>query len=319
MNDVLKKIGDTGLVPVVVIDDAELAAPTAKALIDGGLDIMEITMRTDQGIKAIKNVKKAYPDMLIGAGTVLTLDKAKESVDAGAEFIVSPGLDTELVEWCQNKKVAITPGVVTPTDIQQALKYNLTILKFFPAGVFGGVKGCKALYGPYRMVKFIPTGGANKDNLGDYADKNFVHAIGGSWLCKASDINNKNFDKITQNVSESINILLGFELAHIGINTENEKESLAAAEMFSDAFGFNLKKGNSSNFSGTGIEVNKSEGLGSMGHIAIRTNSIPRALYYLGKKGYEVDWSTRKGTEEKTVTVYLKKEIGGFAVHLLQK
>jgi len=319
MNDVLKKIGDAGLVPVVVIDDAGLAAPTAKALIDGGLDVMEITMRTDQGIKAIKNVKKAYPDMLIGAGTVLTLDKAKESVDAGAEFIVSPGLDTELVEWCQNKKVAITPGVVTPTDIQQALKYNLTILKFFPAGVFGGVKGCKALYAPYRMVKFIPTGGANKDNLGDYADKNFVHAIGGSWLCKASDINNKNFDKITQNVSESINILLGFELAHIGINAENEKESLAAAEMFSDAFGFNLKKGNSSNFSGTGIEVNKSKGLGSMGHIAIRTNSIPRALYYLRKKGYEVDWSTRKGTEEKTVTVYLKKEIGGFALHLLQK
>lgn len=319
MNDVLKKIGDVGLVPVVVMDDAELAVPTAKALLDGGLDIMEITMRTEQGIEAIKNVKKAYPDMLLGAGTVLTVDKAKKSVDAGAEFVVSPGLDSELVEWCQKKNVAITPGVITPTDIQQALKYNLTILKVFPAGVYGGVKVCKALYGPFRMVKFIPTGGANKDNLGDYADKNFVHAIGGSWLCKASDINNRNFDKITQNIIESINILLGFELAHIGINAENEKESLAAAEMFSDAFGFDLKKGNSSNFSGTGIEVNKSKGLGTMGHIAIRTNNIPRAVYYLSKKGYEIDWSTRKGTEQKTVAVYLKNEVGGFAVHLLQK
>jgi 2-dehydro-3-deoxyphosphogluconate aldolase/(4S)-4-hydroxy-2-oxoglutarate aldolase len=319
MNDVLKKIGDVGLVPVVVMDDAELAVPTAKALLDGGLDIMEITMRTEQGIKAIKNVKKAYPDMLLGAGTVLAVDKAKESVDAGAEFVVSPGLDSELIEWCQKKNIAITPGVITPTDIQQALKYNLTILKVFPAGVYGGVKVCKALYGPFRMIKFIPTGGANKDNLGDYADKNFVHAIGGSWLCKASDINNRNFDKITQNVIESINILLGFELAHIGINAENEKESLAAAEMFSDAFSFDLKKGNSSNFSGTGIEVNKSKGLGTMGHIAIRTNSIPRAVYYLSKKGYEVDWSTRKGTEQKTVAVYLKNEIGGFAIHLLQK
>ncbi len=319
MNDVLKKIGDVGLVPVVVMDDAELAVPTAKALLDGGLDIMEITMRTEQGIEAIKNVKKAYPDMLLGAGTVFTVDKAKKSVDAGAEFVVSPGLDSELVEWCQKKNVAITPGVITPTDIQQALKYNLTILKVFPAGVYGGVKVCKALYGPFRMVKFIPTGGANKDNLGDYADKNFVHAIGGSWLCKASDINNRNFDKITQNIIESINILLGFELAHIGINAENEKESLAAAEMFSDAFGFDLKKGNSSNFSGTGIEVNKSKGLGTMGHIAIRTNNIPRAVYYLSKKGYEIDWSTRKGTEQKTVAVYLKNEVGGFAVHLLQK
>jgi 2-dehydro-3-deoxyphosphogluconate aldolase/(4S)-4-hydroxy-2-oxoglutarate aldolase len=319
MNEVLKKIGDAGLVPVAVIDDAELAAPTAKALMDGGLDIMEITMRTGQGIKAITNVKKAYPDMLIGAGTVITIDKAKESVDAGAEFIVSPGLDAEIVEWCQKKNVAITPGVVTPTDIQQALKYNLTILKFFPAGVYGGIKGCKALYGPFRMVKFIPTGGVDKENLGDYADKNFVHAIGGSWLCKASDINNRNFDKITQNMIESINILLGFELAHIGINAENEKESLEAAEMFSDAFGFDLKKGNSSNFSGTGIEVNKSKGLGAMGHIAIRTNSIPRAAYYLGRKGYEIDWSTGKETKQKTVAVYLKNEIGGFAIHLLQK
>ena len=319
MDDVLKKIGDAGLVPVVVIDDAELAAPTAKALIDGGLDIIEITMRTDQGIQAIKNVKKAYPDMLIGAGTVITIDKAKESIDAGAEFIVSPGLDTELVKWCQDKNIAITPGVVTPTDIQQALKYNLEVLKFFPAGVYGGLKGCKALYGPYRMVKFIPTGGVNNDNLGDYADKNFVHAIGGSWLCKAPDINNRKFEKITQNVTESINILLGFELAHIGINAENEKESLTAAETFSDAFGFNLKKGNSSNFSGTGIEVNKSKGLGTMGHIAIKTNSIPRAVYYLNKKGYEVDWSTKKGTEQKTVAIYLKNEIGGFAIHLLQK
>lgn len=319
MNDVLKKIGDIGLVPVVVIDDAELAAPTAKALIDGSLEIIEITMRTNHGIAAIRKVKEDYPDMLIGAGTVLTLDKAKESVDAGAEFIVSPGLNPELIEWCQNKKVAITPGVVTPTDIQQALKYNLTILKFFPADVFGGVKGCKALYGPFRMVKFIPTGGANKENLGDYADKNYVHAIGGSWLCKPADINNKNFEKITQNVRESIDILLGFELAHIGINAENEKESLAAAEMFSDAFGFILKKGNSSNFSGAGIEVNKSKGLGTMGHIAIKTNSIARAAYYLGKKGYKVDWGTRKGTEQKTVAVYLENEIGGFAVHLLQK
>jgi len=319
MNDVLKRIGDIGLVPVVVIDDAELAVPAAKALIDGGLEIMEITMRTDQGISAIGKVSKAFPDMLVGAGTVLSIEKAKESVDAGAKFIVSPGLNPELIEWCQDKNVAITPGAVTPTEIQQALKFNLTILKFFPGNIFGGIEGCKALYGPYRMVKFIPTGGVNKENLADFASKSYIHAVGGSWLCKAADINNKNFNRITRTVKESIDILLGFELAHIGINTDSEQESLDIVGFFSGAFGFNLKKGNSSNFSGTGIEVNKFKGLGAMGHIAIKTNSIARAVYYLGEKGYKVDWATRKGTEQKTITVYLENEIGGYAVHLLQK
>jgi len=319
MNDVLKRIGDIGLVPVVVIDDAELAVPAAKALIDGGLEIMEITMRTDQGISAIGKVSKAFPDMLVGAGTVLSIEKAKESVDAGAKFIVSPGLNPELIEWCQDKNVAITPGAVTPTEIQQALKFNLTILKFFPGNIFGGIEGCKALYGPYRMVKFIPTGGVNKENLADFASKSYIHAVGGSWLCKAADINNKNFNRITRTVKESIDILLGFELAHIGINTDSEQESLDIVGFFSGAFGFNLKKGNSSNFSGTGIEVNKFKGLGAMGHIAIKTNSIARAVYYLGEKGYKVDLDTRKGTEQKTITVYLENEIGGYAVHLLQK
>jgi 2-dehydro-3-deoxyphosphogluconate aldolase / (4S)-4-hydroxy-2-oxoglutarate aldolase len=319
MNDVLKRIGNAGLVPVVVVDDARLAASAAKAVMDGGLDVMEITLRTDEGIRSIRKIKEAVPDMLVGAGTVLSIEQAEEVVNAGAEFVVSPGLNPELVEWCQNKEVVVTPGVVTPTEVQQALSYNINILKFFPGGIFGGIKGCEALYGPYRMVKFIPTGGVSNKNLADFADKLYIHAVGGSWLCKASDINDKNFTKISGIVKESIDILLGFELAHIGINAENEKESLAIAEAFSDAFGFKLKEGNSSNFSGTGIEVNKAKGRGEMGHIAIRTNSISRAAYYLGKKGYKIDWSTRKGPEDRPAAVYFEKEINGFAVHLLQK
>lgn len=319
MNDILKRIGYAGLVPVVVVDDAELAVPAAKAVMDGGLDVMEITMRTDEGVKSIEKIRKAIPDMLVGAGTVLSVEKADESVKAGAEFIVSPGLNPEIVEWCQRKDVVVTPGVVTPTEVQQALNFNLNILKFFPGGIFGGIKGCEALYGPYRMVRFIPTGGVSSKNLADFADKLYIHAVGGSWLCGSSDINNKNFNKITLIVKESIDILLGFELAHIGINAENEKESLAIAEAFSDAFGFNLKQGNSSNFSGAGIEVNKAKGRGKMGHIAIKTNSISRAAYYLGKRGYKIDWSTRKGSEERPASVYLEEEINNFAVHLLQK
>lgn len=319
MSDVLKRIGNMGLVPVVVMDDAELAVPTAKALIDGGLPIMEITMRTKHGISSIKKVKEAYPDMLVGAGTVLSVEKAKEAVEAGAEFIVAPGLNPELVEWCVNNNVPITPGCVTPTEIEKALSYGLKTLKFFPASVYGGIAGCKALYGPYRMVNFIPTGGVSLNNLVDFADKPYIHAIGGGWLCKTADVNAGNFERITEVVKQSIDTLLGFELAHVGINAANEDASIEIAEMFNMGFGFNIKKGNSSNFAGGGIEVNKSVGLGVMGHIAIRTNSIERAVYYLEQRGYEVDWSTRKGPEDRPVAVYLKDEFGGFAVHLLQK
>lgn len=318
MNNILEKIGRIGLVPVAVLDDADKAVPAAKALQDGGLDVMEITMRTEQGIPAIRKVRQACPSMLVGAGTVLSVEKAKEAVDAGAEFIVSPGLNTELVRWCLDNGVAVTPGCVTPTEIDAALSLGLHILKFFPASVYGGVEGCKALYGPYRMVRFIPTGGVDLKNLADYADKPYIHAIGGGWLCNPEDIGAGNFERVTKTVRDSIDALLGFDLAHVGINAQDADESLGVAGAFAERFGFPLKQGNSSNFAGR-IEVNKSDGPGKNGHIAILTNNVGRAAYHLERRGFTVDWSTRKGPEGRPAAVYLKEEIGGFAVHLMQK
>ncbi|NLO40350.1 MAG: bifunctional 4-hydroxy-2-oxoglutarate aldolase/2-dehydro-3-deoxy-phosphogluconate aldolase, partial [Ruminiclostridium sp.] len=233
--DVLERIGLAGLVPVVVIENAEDAIPAARALLEAGLDVMEITMRTDAGIQAIKNVRSAVPEMLVGAGTVLTLDKCKESVDAGAQFIVSPGFDAKIVRWCVEQKIAVTPGCVTPTEIQQALVEGLKTVKFFPSDVYGGVKAMSALYGPFKSagVRFIPTGGVNNDNLAEYADKPFICAVGGGWLCKTADINNKNFAAITEAVRKAIDILLGFEVAHIGINMETPEESLEVCDQFS--------------------------------------------------------------------------------------
>ena len=320
MSDVTQRIGRMGLVPVVVFEDEKYALDTAKAVMEGGLSVLEITLRTAAGIPSIRKIKKAYPDVLLGAGTVLSVEMAKQAVDAGAEFIVAPGFNDELVKWCIDNGIAVTPGCVTPTEIDHALSFGLDILKFFPASVYGGVSGCKALYGPYRMVKFIPTGGVSLANLADYADKEYIHAIGGGWLCKTADIAAGNFDAITKVVKESIDALLGFELAHIGINQNCADDAMKVTRQFASAFGFCLKEGNSSNFAGGGIEVNKEKGLGQMGHIAIRTNSIERAVYYLSAKGLEVDWSTKKGPEGKRpVAVYLKDEIGGFAIHLLQK
>ncbi len=212
MKEVMDRIGMGGLVPVVVIEDEKDALQTAKAMIDAGLPVMEITLRTQAGIPSIAKIKREYPEILLGAGTVLSIDKAKEAVDAGAEFIVAPGFNDQLVKWCIDNNIAVTPGCVTPTEIEHALSFGLNILKFFPASVYGGIKGCKALYGPYRMVKFIPTGGVNLDNLSEFADKEFIHAIGGGWLCKTSDISAGNFDAIVNTVKESIDVLLGFSL-----------------------------------------------------------------------------------------------------------
>ena len=319
--DVLERIGLAGLVPVVVIDNADDAVPAAHALLEAGLDVMEITMRTAAGIQVIKNVRSAVPEMLVGAGTVLTLEKCKESIEAGAQFIVSPGFDTAVVRWCVENKVAVTPGCVTPTEIQQALVEGLTTVKFFPSDVYGGVSAMTALSGPFKSagVRFIPTGGVNNDNLAEYANKPFIHAVGGGWLCKTADITNHNYAAITESVRKAIDILLGFEVAHMGINLGSPEESLKVCEQFAQAFNFPIKEGTSSNFAGPAIEVLKSNYLGAMGHIAIRTNSINRAIHYLTKRGFEVDMTTAKLKGSDMVAVYLKSEFGGFAVHLLQK
>jgi len=319
MDQILKQIGLMGLVPVVVLEDADTAVPVAAALREGGLNVMEITLRTEQGIPAIRKVRSAYPDMLVGAGTVLSMEAAAEAAEAGAQFVVSPGFNPALVRWCIDRGMPVMPGCVTPTEISQALDFGLAILKFFPANLYGGAAGCKALSAPYGMVKFVPTGGVDLSNLDEYADKPFIHAIGGGWLCKAADIKAGRFDAVAQTARDSVNALLGFEFAHIGINEESAEKSLSVANLFVEGFGLNLKCGNTSNFAGGSIEVNKSIGPGEKGHIAVRTNSIERAVYYLEKKGFVPDRNTRKGPEERPSVVYFKGDFGGFALHLLQK
>lgn len=207
--DALNRLERTGVVPVVVLDRAEDAVPTAKALLDGGVDVMEITFRTAAAADAIRAVAENCPDMLVGAGTVITLDQCKLAVERGARFIVSPGFDAEIVAWCIQNNVAVTPGCVTPTEIMAARKLGLNVVKFFPAGIYGGLKAMKALAAPFGGVKFIPTGGVNAENLAEYAAAPFVHAIGGSWLCPKSDIAQGRFDHIAQLCAEARKIIDG--------------------------------------------------------------------------------------------------------------
>ena len=229
--DVLKRLAQAGIVPVVVLDKAEDAVPTARAMAAGGIDVMEITFRTAAAADAIRAVARQCPDILVGAGTVLDLEQCKLAVDCGAKFIVAPGYDEETVCWCVENGVAVTPGCVTPTEIMMALRHGLKVLKFFPANVYGGLPALKSLAGPFVGVKFIPTGGVNAQNLPEFAASPFVHAIGGSWVCPKADIAAHNFDRITALCQEARKALPGFEPANLDINcpdaqaaTEGEKK-----------------------------------------------------------------------------------------------
>lgn len=319
MNDVLKKIGELGIVPVVKIMDAKDAVPLGKALTAGDLPVAEITFRTEAAEEAIKRLAAELSDMLIGAGTVLTVDQAKKAVAAGARFIVSPGFNPSVVDYCVKNNIPITPGVNSPTNIEMALERGLKVLKFFPAEASGGLPFLKAVSGPYGGVTFIPTGGVNAGNLSQYLASPLIHACGGTWIAGADAIAAGKFDEIARLAREAVSISLGFSLAHVGINEKSEDGAMKTAQCFSDLFSFPVKAGNSSVFAGTYVEVMKSRGPGANGHIAIGTASIGRAVAFLARKGIEIDPASAKEKNGKLVAIYLKDEIAGFAVHLLQR
>ena len=195
--DVTTRLARAGVVPVVVLEHAKDAVPAAKAMAAGGIDVMEITFRTAAAADSIRAVSENCPEMLVGAGTVITLEQCKKAVASGAKFIVAPGFDEEVVRWCVENNVPVTPGCVTPTEIMAAMKLGLKVVKFFPAGVYGGLSAMKALSGPFGGIKFIPTGGVNAQNLAEYISAPFIHAVGGSWVCPKADISAGNFEKIT--------------------------------------------------------------------------------------------------------------------------
>ena len=319
MNPILEQFQKLGIIPVVVIDDAKDAVPLAKALCEGGLPVAEVTFRTDAAEEAIRQMSQACPEMLVGAGTVLTTEQVDRAVAAGAKFIVSPGLNPKVVKYCQEKNVPITPGTARPTDIEMALELGLEVVKFFPAEQNGGLPMIKAMAAPYTKVKFMPTGGINAKNLKSYLDFDKIIACGGSWMVPKDLVAAGDFEAIKNLTREAVNTMLGFELRHIGINANSEDEADGVAGSFEKLFGFTKKVGGSSVFAGTAIEVMKAPYLGANGHIAIGTNYIDRAVYHMELQGFEFDPETAKYKNGKLVAIYLKGELGGFAVHLVQK
>lgn len=196
-------IAKLGVVPVVVLEDAKDAEPLAKALCEGGLPCAEVTFRTAAAEESIRRMSEAFPEMLVGAGTVLTVEQVDRAVAAGAKFIVSPGFDPEIVDYCLSKSIPVYPGCVTPSEVAQAVKRGLRVVKFFPAGQFGGVATIKALAAPYVGLKFMPTGGVSAKNLREHLECAAIVACGGTWMVKADLIKAGNFEKIKELTAEA--------------------------------------------------------------------------------------------------------------------
>lgn len=205
MKTIAEQFYGYGVVPVVVLEDVKDALPLAAALVEGG-PCAEVTFRTEAAEESIRLMSEKYPEMLVGAGTVLTIEQVDRAVAAGAKFIVSPGFDPEIVDYCLEKKIPVFPGCITPSEVAQAVKRGLQVVKFFPAEQAGGVAMIKAMAAPYTMVKFMPTGGISAKNLADYLSFGKILCCGGSWMVKGDLIKNGEFDKIRELTKEAVEL-----------------------------------------------------------------------------------------------------------------
>jgi len=198
-----------GVIPVLEIDHADRAVPLAESLFSGGLPLAEITLRTDAALDSIKSISRDVTQVLVGAGTVINREQAQAACDAGAKFLVSPGLAEEVVVWAQEQHIPVLAGAVTPTEIMRAIDLGLTLLKFFPAETMGGLKTLKAISDPFPQVRFIPTGGIRQENLAEYLQADRIHAVGGSWMAKRQAITEGRFDDITRMTKAARDVVKG--------------------------------------------------------------------------------------------------------------
>ena len=316
MDAILEKISRIGIVPVIKIDRIEDAEPLAKALCEGGLPVAEVTFRTEHAKQAMQIINEKFPDMILGAGTVLTTKQVDDAIEAGAKFIVSPGLNPEIVRYCQSKNIMILPGCANASDIEAALSFGLTTVKFFPAEPLGGLKMIKALAAPYVNVNFMPTGGVKENNICDYLAYDRIVACGGTWMIDSKLIANGEFDKIKELTQNAVKTMLGLKLDHVGINATPSTSEGIANEM-AGLLQCDVRATSKSFFAGETVEVMNENGRGPHGHICYTVNSVDRAVRYFEARGYKFVEETKQFDAKGHLKfAYFEGEIGGFAIHL---
>ena len=298
---VIEELSKIGIVPVIALEDAADAEPLAKALISGGLPCAEVTFRTEAAEDAIRIITEKFPEMHVGAGTVLDAIQAKRAVDAGAKFIVSPGLNPKVVSWCAERNIPVLPGCATPSDIESAIRLGLSAVKFFPAEASGGLLAIQAMAAPYPKLRFMPTGGITAKNLKSYLDFKKVIACGGSFMVNPTMLKEKDWKGITALTKAAVSSMLGYTLKHIEINSGQKCTGsfFVLAEL--------------------GIEFLKKHGRGTHGSITVGVNYMERAVYHLGRHGIRFEESGKEYHADGSLkSVCFADEIGGFDVHLVQ-
>lgn len=318
--DAINIIKAHGVIPVLGLNNPDTAPKVAAALRKGGLPLLEITMRSERAMECLKAIKAEIPEMLVGAGTILCCDQVDEAKQAGADFIVTPGFNAEVVKHCLGLGLPVVPGCVTPTEIEAGMALGLSIFKFFPAEALGGMENIKQLCGPYSSIQFIPTAGINLSNMERYVSSDKIAAVGGSFMAPTAMVDAEDWEGVTALCQKAVEKSLGFSLAHIGINAENRQEGVSTARWFAERFGFPVKEGGRSNFAASYVECCNQKFPGKFGHIGIFTLSPERAVAYFKARGIPLR-AEFKNVDAKgnLVAVYLEEEVGGFAVHIVKK
>ncbi|MBO6258649.1 MAG: bifunctional 4-hydroxy-2-oxoglutarate aldolase/2-dehydro-3-deoxy-phosphogluconate aldolase [Succinivibrio sp.] len=318
--NVFQTISEYGVVPLVTLDDPNDAVPLAHALVDAGFPIAEVTFRTAAGGEGIKRMAKEVPEIIVGSGTVHDVDHAKETKDNGGKFVITPGFNPKVVDWCLKNDMPVCPGTVTPADLEQALDFGLKVVKFFPAEAYGGIKTLKALAGPYASLKFVPTGGVGLNNLLDYLSLPNVAAAGGSFIPPAKLVKAKDWDGIVKLGKQIQSMIFGFSVGHVGINAGEPGKASSVNDAIAAMFNTDFRETELSYFTGDIAEILKKPFVGEHGHVCVDTRDLPRAIAMLRRKGVKFDEKNfAYDAKGNLVSAYLLDEIGGFAFHVRQR
>lgn len=314
-NKVLKRLDLAGIIPVIKICDVNNALPLMGALSGIGIDVVEITFRTSAAKDVIKLISSKCSNMLVGAGTIISVEQVNAAVFAGAQYIVTPSFNPRVVDRCIELGVPVFPGCSNPSDIEQAYERGLRVVKFFPAELLGGVKMLKALSGPYPFMKFMPTGGINADNLNDYLSFGQVLCCGGTYIVDEEALRNRRFQEIATIAKESINKMLDIRLDHVAINTDM-RTGTELLKTFSKLSGEVYEPDRTTV---NGIEVVRDPAEEGLGHIAFSAPNLERCVYYLAKRGFSVQQSTVVKDGGRIIKLRLSGDYAGFAIQLIRK
>ena len=313
-NEVVKQLELAGIIPLIKIDDISDALPLMGALTGANINVVEITFRTSAARDVLKLISKKCKNMLVGAGTIISIEQVNEAINAGAKYIVTPSFNPKVVDRCIELGIPVFPGCSNPTDIEQAYERGLRVVKFFPAELLGGVEMLKVLSRPYPMMKYVPTGGINADNLNKYLNFNRVLCCGGTYIVDETLLKQKQYHEITRIARESVNKMLDIKLDHVAINTDY-KTGTALLKTFSNLSGVTYQPDQEKV---GGIEVVRDNHNGNLGHVAFSSPNLERCVHYLEQRGFTVDKSTIVKENGRIAKLHLAGDNAGYTIQLIR-